>query len=1050
MYDYITEELGPSSFIRGLNYNARFIKLLKTELDGDKKDLYFRVKSQRGDFYYNVNISTDINSREFDSYECECPQFYNYYSCKHVAACALKYESELFSDENYNDMSYMLDISSQIIDTFYRPKSSNIRKRLNLEISLDSGYEYYHGYYLSVRYRIGEERLYTLKGKYTSFKSSYISETPYKMSKNFTYDPAFHYFDSKDKRILDFTDDGGGTSDNSGDIIFSNNIDSFMKLLKDREYFINDRQYFGVSDENPFIINLTKDGDIFNLTIENIKDFSTLVKGARYIYDDSRLYVLSKKLMDLFYYLRENELDGLAFKKEYINKVTNGIIPIVKNNINISDDVDEIVITKSPDARLYFDFRYNDIECKVKLNYGDKEINIFDKVDGIVRDEGYESNIFGRLQELNFDVKDGKIILDDIDDIGYFLEEGIFSLNEYEVFTSERIKGTDIVKRSNNSVSFSIGQDNILSFGFNLDGIEDDELSDVLSSLKSKKKYHKLKNGNIIDLSEDENIKKIGSLTDEMGLSNREIDEGHGVIPKYRAIYLDSLRSGYGGIISTNNQFDDLIKNFYEYKDKNIDLSKNELKILRDYQSYGVKWLYNIYKTGFGGILADEMGLGKSIQLIYLIKLILKEKPNSKILIVSPTSLIYNWEKEFDKFSPDLSYKVFSANKEQRLAELKSDKDTNVLITSYGLVRNDFETYEKMKFELVAIDEAQNIKNPHAGVTKTVKKLNSNVKIALTGTPLENSVMELWSIFDFIMPGYLANNKKFQSLYNVKNMEEDSVRRLDSLNKQIKYFILRRKKKDVVKDLPDKIDNNIFIELNDKQKKIYAFEVQKTKESMEEMIKTEGFEGARFKILQLLTKLRQICIDPSLVFDNYKGESSKIQQLLEIINMEKSNGHKILLFSSYKKALDMVGQHLSNNKVSYYYISGEVSAKKRMELVDNFNNDDTDVFMITIKSGGTGLNLTSATVVIHLDLWWNPQVENQATDRAHRIGQKNTVEVIRIISKGTIEERILELQNKKRKLAEVLIEGDSRGENEFSRLTEKDIKLLLSMDNREK
>ena len=367
------------------------------------------------------------------------------------------------------------------------------------------------------------------------------------------------------------------------------------------------------------------------------------------------------------------------------------------------------------------------------------------------------------------------------------------------------------------------------------------------------------------------------------------------------------------------------------------------------------------------------------------------------------------------------------------------------MITSYGLIRNDYEAYSKYNFNLIAIDEAQNIKNPNAGITKAVKDLKADIKLALTGTPIENNILELWSIFDFIMPGYLATKDKFQRIYNVKDMDNEK-NNLDKLNTQIKYFILRRKKKDVVKDLPEKIENNIYIDLGQKQKEIYAAEVQRTKESLDEMVREEGFTKAKFKILQLLTKLREICVDPSLIFENYKGGSAKIEELLKIVEETKANGHKMLIFTTYKKALDLIIPKLNNIGVSSYYIDGSVSSKKRMELVDKFNNDDTDVFIITLKAGGTGLNLTSATVVIHLDLWWNPQVENQATDRAHRIGQKNKVEVIRLITKGTIEERILELQNKKRKLADMLIDGEGHSENQFSKLTEDDIKMLLSMD----
>ena len=526
-----------------------------------------------------------------------------------------------------------------------------------------------------------------------------------------------------------------------------------------------------------------------------------------------------------------------------------------------------------------------------------------------------------------------------------------------------------------------------------------------------------------------------------------DIDKvGEGTIPKYRAIYLDSLKNNKYSIIDTNNLFDNFIDNFNKYKDIELTFNKKDLNILRDYQVTGVKWLYNIYKCELGCILADEMGLGKSIQFIYFIKEVLKENKDAKILIVAPTSLIFNWEKEFDKFGSELKYRVIYGNKDKRKEDLLNS-DTNILITTYGLIREDIELYKDINFEVMAIDEAQSIKNVSTMVSKAVKKINSKVKIALTGTPLENSVLELWSIFDFIMPGYLTNMKSFSSKYNIKDVDEEGINRLDSLNIQIKPFILRRRKIDVLKDLPPKIENNIYIDLNSENKKIYAMEVEKTKKEMEEIIANEGYDKARFKILQLLTRLRQLCIEPRIVYENYKGDSSKIEELVKIVKEIIANGHKILLFTSFKTALDIVNNRFNNEGISTYVIDGSVSSKKRMELVDKFNNDDTNVFLITIKSGGTGLNLTSADVVIHLDLWWNPQVENQATDRAHRIGQMNSVEVIKLVCKGTIEEKILELQNKKKLLADTLIEGEDRDKNIISKLTEEDIKSLFNYDN---
>ena len=1046
LYDKVIRICGTTDFMKGLNYQANKVKLIKTIDEDYYRRAYFNITSERIDKDYKVEVLVDKEDETIEDFFCTCPQYEKMDTCKHIAACILKYEDALFNDEEIDPMEYQLNIGSQILDKFYEPKKSTIKKKLNLEIELEPTDSYYYDNYIKVKYKIGLDRLYTLNNKYHNFMYAYSQKRAYKLSTKLTYDPNEYYFDKIDKEILDYNvhifQRGYYEC-----VIRKNDLDGFMELLKDKDFTLNNHKYIGYTLENPFNINLTKDENNYTLTICNLRDYEQLLEGTPYFYDDTKIYKVENNVYKLYQLLVDNDLDSFMFSKKDLGKFTGGLLSLLKENIHLDENITEITIPTAPKAKLYFDFYYSAVECQVKLTYGNKEIDYFSNDPGVPRDTEYESNILQRLSDFGFTVNQTHITLEDIDEIGEFLEKGIYEISEeYEVFTSKKIKDTNIVKQTQNSVTFSIGKDNILSYNFNLDGIEQTELTDILSSLKAKKHYHRLKNGSIIDLNTDKNIQHLGELTDELDLTKKEITEGNGTIPKYRALYLDSLKHNYHSLISTNDNFDHLIKQFKTYKDKDISLDKKELKILRDYQAIGVKWLYNVYKSGFGGILADEMGLGKSVQLIYLCKLIIKENKKAKILIVTPTSLVYNWQKEFDKFGSELKYKVFAENKTQRLNDLDNIDDINIMITSYGLIRNDLEKYEQISFELIAIDEAQNIKNPNTGISKAVKNLNAKVKFALTGTPIENSLLELWSIFDFIMPGYLANRDKFQTLYSVKELDKENSN-LNRLNTQIKYFILRRKKKDVVKDLPDKLENNIYIELGKNQKKVYMAEVQKTKEELDELIKLEGWTKARFKILQLLTKLRQICIDPSIIFDNYKGESAKIEELLKIVEETKANGHKMLIFTTYKKALDLIIPKLNNIGISSYYIDGSVSSKKRMELVEKFNHDDTDVFIITLKAGGTGLNLTSATVVIHLDLWWNPQVENQATDRAHRIGQKNTVEVIRLITKGTIEERILELQNKKRKLAELLIDNENNNENNFSKLTEDDIKMLLSMDN---
>ena len=683
------------------------------------------------------------------------------------------------------------------------------------------------------------------------------------------------------------------------------------------------------------------------------------------------------------------------------------------------------------------------------MDYEGNTIDYFDKESNILRDDEFESKIIEELYTYNFEMVKNQIKIEELEDIAYFLEEGLEKLAEnYETYTSEKLKNINIIKNSNIKATFSIGQDNIMSYNFDLGDIKEDEIVNIFESLKNRKKYFRLKSGDIINLEEDKELKELQNLAEEMNIKEKDMVEKEGTIPKYRAIYLDSLKKKKYHIIKTNNLFDELIEKFNTYKDTKVKLSKKEKELLRDYQLEGVKWLYNIEQTGFGGILADEMGLGKSIQTIYFIKELLKENKNYKFLIVAPTSLTYNWEQEFDKFEPNIKYKVLAGLKKKRLEEETKIEKTNVLITSYGLLKEDKEFFQNINFKVMIIDEAQNIKNSNTAITKTVKSINAETKLALTGTPIENSTIELWSIFDYIMPGFLGNIDTFEKRYKVREFDEDTNKNLESLNNLITPFVLRRKKKDVIKDLPDKIENNIYIELTKEQKKIYVAELERVNKEINKILAGEGMKKARFLILQLLTKLRQICIDPRILYANYKGGSGKMEEFVKTVKEVIENGHKILVFTSFKTALSLAKEELNKNNITSYTIDGSVASKKRIELVDKFNTDNTNVFFIMLKSGGTGLNLTSADVVIHLDLWWNPQAENQATDRAHRIGQKNVVDVIRFITKGTIEEKILDLQNKKKILSDKLIDANS-GDNTFSKLTEQDIKELLSFENKE-
>lgn len=1011
----------------------------------------FEVDSETKPTYYDVSIVIEDN-KEIVKTICDCKEYRNFQSCKHIGAVFVNYYETLFKGSIIN----VHKITEDILNKFMPDENTLIKKELQVELIINvtekESYYYYYGRTytdFNIKIMIGEDKLYTLGNHATAFKVAYENqEGEVYFGKNFTYIPEKYYLSSNSKTIIESYLDVCEGSYNRN--IFAKDFKTFLNKIKNTNFIINNYKIEGIKEGFPISSNLIKNNESYELDFD-LENIEVLIKNDyEYILYKGNLYHLRKLEQELINDLIENKLDKLIISKEKVDAFTKGLLKIVRKNLKIDASVTDITLPKEISTKLYFDLRSSYILVDALFKYDEKEVNYFDKSNTILRDIDYETKVINDILKYGFEIDNNKIILKDIEKEVEFLENGLENLaTKYEIFTTEKFKGINIKKKTSVTSMFGIGQDNILSYTFSLGDINSNELVNIFEEIKNKKKYYRLKNGDILNL-EDESLKELSDLKDDLELSDAEIIAGHGAILKYRAIYLDSLKNTKYNIIKTDNLFDNFIEKFYKFKDINLTLTKDELKILRDYQLTGVKWLYTLAKTGFGGILADEMGLGKTIQVIYYIKQMLKDNENNKFLIVVPTSLAYNWDHEFDSFGSNIKRKICVGNKDKRTKILSDLNDTNVIITTYGLLREDEELYNNLNFNTMVIDEAQNIKNNMAGITKVVKKVNAETKFALTGTPLENSILELWSIFDFIMPGYLASLTKFQSKYKIKDFDEDSEILIKGLSKQINPFILRRKKQDVVKELPDKLINDIYIELKDEQKKLYVAELERVKEEMEKIIETEGMNKARFLILQLLTKLRQICIDPSIVYDNYKDGSNKLEQLESIVNEYIKNNHKILIFSSFKTALNIVKEKLNKAKIKTYMIDGSVPAKDRIEMVDNFNNNDgVKVFLIMLKSGGTGLNLATADVVIHLDLWWNPQAENQATDRAHRIGQKNTVEVIHLITKGTIEEKILELQNKKRILSDKLIDGEIRDKNILSELTKEDIKNLLSYENKD-
>ena len=592
---------------------------------------------------------------------------------------------------------------------------------------------------------------------------------------------------------------------------------------------------------------------------------------------------------------------------------------------------------------------------------------------------------------------------------------GLENLNKE---TNDEYIDENITINPNITLDISQSRNGYMGMKLDIEGVDSNEYREIFSSYKNNNRLYRMKNGAYLDLK-DKDIEQAFKLIDILNIYN---DFDNMKIPNNKAIYLEKLIEDEDlSFVNGSKYVSNVVKKFDKVKSKNYEVPKDLNATLRDYQVSGFEFFKTLSDYQFGGILADEMGLGKTIQTIAF----LLSNKDKKSIVITPTALIYNWKNELEKFAPTLKVGLLHAAKSEREKILDNIDNYDVILTTYTTYKNDIDKYKNINFDYCIIDEAQNIKNPDAIITKAIKNVNAKVKFALTGTPIENNLMELWSIFDFIMPGYLYNKSKFKSIFvnNDKNIIE--------LKNLIKPFILRRTKKEVITELPDKIEQKIIIDLEKEHKRAYKGYVnlitRKIKENNQDNI----------TVFSYLTKLRQLCLSPELMVKNYQGKNSKLDVLINIIN--DSSDEKILVFSQFTKVLEVIGKRLNEENISYSYLDGKTSAKDRVKLVEEFNTNNNKVFLISLKAGGTGLNLTSANIVVHFDPWWNPAVEDQASDRAHRIGQKNVVNVIKLIAKGTAEERVINLQETKKELIEDVINGNLNNSSTLKNLSKDDI-----------
>ena len=689
---------------------------------------------------------------------------------------------------------------------------------------------------------------------------------------------------------------------------------------------------------------------------------------------------------------------------------------------------------------IYLDAPQRDfITCRVMANYGENQYNIYADSNQLqMRDQVKEAQVKSLVSSLcnAFDDKEClMVVAEDEDKLYEFLTSGIPRLQEIaEVFVSDALKRLKIISAPKVAVGVTI-KGEVMNLSMTSEDMTREQLLEILSRYNRKKKFYRLKNGDFVNVTGEE-LESLLELKQGLHLTDAQLKQSTIEIPRFRALYLDAeLREKASISVSRDKEFKALVRNMKTIEDNDFDIPPGLKNILREYQKRGYLWIKTLQHNGFGGILADDMGLGKSLQVIcYLLAEYLDSGPkdNRRALIICPASLVYNWKSEINKFAPLLSVKMVVGSAQERLEMIQSAGNKDILITSYDLLKRDIEYYEQIHFHSEIIDEAQYIKNSNTQAARAVKLINSVFRLALTGTPIENRLSELWSIFDYLMPGFLYSYQRFRDeleLAIIQKRDEVAVRRLQRM---ITPFVLRRLKKDVLTDLPEKLEENIYATMEGEQQKLYDAHVKKLQIMLGNQSEEE-FKNSKLQLLSELTRLRQLCCDPGLLFEDYSANSAKTELCMDLIQNAVSGGHKILLFSQFTSMLERLQQCLIRENISFYSLTGATSKENRTKMVESFNQDATSVFCISLKAGGTGLNLTSADIVIHFDPWWNLAVQNQATDRAHRIGQTNIVNVYKLIVQGTIEENIMKLQDKKKDLADQILGGEGMNVGNFTR-----------------
>ncbi len=839
------------------------------------------------------------------------------------------------------------------------------------------------------------------------------------------------------------------------------NRDRFLKMMEGRRLELEDPKGIGrlvrVIRKNPelqvTIESAGKDG--LRVTLEDDM-FSFPGEQHLYVCSHDQLYCLDQpasERLDVFLNWIQKRADGkhsVDIQERdmplFYERVLQQILPY--SRLEIKDvDLDSYRPQELRAKFLFDSTKPGELTMIPELSYGDYSFHPIEdeKVPRtICRDVPGEfriSQLITRYFKYRQEGSRSLIIRDDDDALYHLLTDGMAEFSELgEIFSSDSAKKIRVSPSPQVSVGIKT-MDNWLELNIDAGDISSSELTKILSEYQQKKPYYRMKNGEFLQLTDD-GLMTLARLTEGIDIQKNKIQNHEIKIPMYRALYLDSvLKDGAGITLYRDQLFKAVVRGMKSVEDSDFEIPDILLNVLRSYQKTGYRWLWTLDQYGFGGILADDMGLGKTIQMITVLLAWKQANPENQdlSLIVCPASLVYNWESELKRFAPQLKVRALTAAAAEREAQIQEWQGCDVFITSYDLLKRDIALYQKLSFRFQVIDEAQYIKNPGTQSAKAVKQINARTRFALTGTPIENRLSELWSIFDYLMPGFLYTYQKFKKQYEIPIIKDQNRDTMENLRRMIGPFILRRLKTDVLKELPGKLESVVYSRSEGRQRELYTAQALQLKEQLEAMGGTE-YQNGKLQILAQLMRLRQVCCDPSLCYNNYQSGSAKLDTCMELLTSGIEGGHKILLFSQFTSMLAIIEERLKKQGISYYLLTGSTSKEERMRMVGAFAQDEVSVFLISLKAGGTGLNLTAADIVIHYDPWWNVAAQNQATDRTHRIGQEKQVSVFQLIMKDTIEENMLRLQESKKYLAEQII---TEGTISLSSLSKEDLLEML-------